>query len=238
MKWLSLLAVAAFLAGEMTAQADQTSRVPAAQGGTSDAPSYMAPVGTAEDMDFPRDCYPPGFSSYRGLGFMGSCCQPCSPCAQQAWDGYCEGLECDEPAPYQSFLAKLHAWMRPPAWACGPKGCDPCSSPDVKPSPFASTFHEPLCVKLQRLRAQCAGMFGGCRAGGACDPWFESGQTIVPETTPLQESAEPPPQPAVPEAPAPQATGETRPRRTRPPTTDRSAWRWSPWQLPSSRNGT
>ena len=37
-------------------------------------------------MDFPA--YPAGFSSYRGLGFQGSCCERTAPEAVTAWKGY------------------------------------------------------------------------------------------------------------------------------------------------------
>ena len=235
MKCFSLLSVAAFLAVGLTAQADQLPSVTAAPGDTSDVPSYLAPVAPGVDTDFPG--YPPGFTSYRGLGFMGSCCQPCSPRAQHAWDGYCEGMESWEPAPWQGFFAKFQGWMRPPAWTCGPKCCDPCGGPRVKSWPVAPACHEPLCVKLQRLRSQWAGMFGGCRASSCCDAYVEDGEAWESAKIPAQKSAEPIPQPAAPEAPAPQTTGEIRPNRLSLPALDRSAWRSSLWQWPGSRDG-
>jgi hypothetical protein len=241
MKWFSLLTVAAFVAGGLTAHADQWARIPASPDRPSSGPGFVLPAETGVDSDFPG--YPPGFTSYRGLGFMGSCCQPCSPCAERAWEGYCEGLECGEPAPSPGFFAKLHGWMcpsawaRPPAWAWGPKGCDSCAEVIQKPSPKAHVCHEPLSVKLQRLRAQCAGMFGGRCSKSACEPWVEGGEMFAPESAaPMPESAEPIPPPTAPEAP-PQATGETRPRRLNPPTSDRSAWQLFPWQLPGSHSG-
>ncbi len=125
MKWFSLLAAAAFLAWGSTAHADPFARPTAAQPDASYPPGYAVPVATSADIDFPN--YPPGFSSYRGLGFLGSCCQPCSPIAQRVWDGYCEGNECCEPAPRHSFfkLQRLRAQWLSMNGGWGKTYCDP-----------------------------------------------------------------------------------------------------------------
>jgi hypothetical protein len=234
MKWFSLLAAAAFLAWGPTAHADPVARPTAAQPDASYPPGYAVPVATSADIDFPD--YPPGFSSYRGLGFMGRCCEPCSPVAQRAWDGYCEGNECCEPAPCHSFFEKLHCRMYRPEWAGASKGGDPCGGPGANCRPLAPSCHEPLCFKLQRLRAQWAGMIGGC-GKAYYDPGVEDGKALEPTKGQTQKFSEPIPEPAVPEAPAPRATGEIRPDLPSPPTMDRSARRLPPWQLPVSRSG-
>lgn len=53
---------------------------------------YMPTVVTGAYTDFPP--YPAGYTSYRGLGFMGFCCEQYSCCSQYAWEGYCEGRGC------------------------------------------------------------------------------------------------------------------------------------------------
>ncbi|NLF70712.1 MAG: hypothetical protein GX575_16900 [Candidatus Anammoximicrobium sp.] len=221
MNWFSLLAAAAFLTLALTARADQFARSAVAQPGESDFPGEILPVGGSLDTDFPD--YPPGFSSYRGLGFMGSCCQPCSPRAQRAWAGYCEGEDGCEPAPVVGFLPSLPCWLQRPQWCGAPCDCKTCDAPEAKAGPVAPSYHEPLWMKWQRWRAQWSGMFGGVRAGWHCDSCVEEGKTLEPAKDQTDESAEPAPEPPVPEPPAPHPAGENRPHRLSPPTTDRSA---------------
>ena len=90
MNWFRLLAAAAFVTLGLTAQADQPATSITNQPGVVSPPVSVLRLGTGVDTDFPG--YPPGFSSYQGLGFMGSCCEQICPAAQHAWDGYCPAL--------------------------------------------------------------------------------------------------------------------------------------------------
>lgn len=80
--------------------AENTDLSPAEQPGTVEG-QYMPTVVTGAYADFPP--YPPGYTSYRGLGFMGFCCEPYSCCSQYAWEGYCEGRGCGH--------CGHHGWM-------------------------------------------------------------------------------------------------------------------------------
>ncbi len=238
MKWFRLPAAAFLVALGLTAHADPYTPASGAPG----APSDAVPVGTGVDTDFP--CYPPGFSSYRGLGFMGRCYEPLSPCAEHAWDGYCEG--CYEAPPWRALFDKFQGWLHQPGWGCWPTVCEPCWAPGAKWWPVSSSCHEPLSLRLQRWRAQWSGKFGRGWTSTDCDGCDEAGQAFEPAADEFQEPAEPPPAPAVrevpapatPATPAPQASGQIPPEfPPLLPARDRSAWRWFPLPLTGRQDG-
>lgn len=234
MKWFSLPVAALIVALGLTAHADPHTPAAGAQDGASSPPRFAVPAGPGVDTDFP--CYPPGFSSYRGLGFMGSCYQPCSPCAQHAWDGYCEG--CYDLPPWHAFFDKLHGWIHPPAWSCSLKACEPCGTPNINWWPKTTPSHEPLSLKLQRWRAQWASKFGGSYAGFCCESCDEQGTVSAPDADEILPPAEPAPAPAVPATPAPQASDDPLPELPPSrPASDRSAWRWFPLPLTGRQDG-
>jgi hypothetical protein len=58
---------------------------------TYEPSEYAAPAPMVYD-DFPG--YYPGYSSYRGLGFQGYCCEGQSPCTSHLWAGFCAAQRC------------------------------------------------------------------------------------------------------------------------------------------------
>ena len=221
MKWFSLFA-AAFVISATTAHADPRVPVSAVQSNSAYPPGYVMTAGA--DNDYPA--YPAGFSSYRGLGFMGSCCEQVSPCAQHAWDGYCDQKGCCETKCGPTFCEKLHAWLYRPEWSCYPNSCNPCGGPGANWWPAAPSCGEPLCYKLQRLR-------GILHSGACCDPCCEDSKGFEPAKGETQNSVEPLPEPAAPQAPAPRTTSGSVPNLPSPPSPDRSASRTDLWRLPS-----
>jgi hypothetical protein len=79
--------------------AGRTLPAPAPEAVLVPAPAYA---------DFPPEAYPSGFSSYRGLGYMGVCCEQPSPAAA-LWKDFCTNRD---------HHAKL--WDR---WGGGQAGC-------------------------------------------------------------------------------------------------------------------
>jgi hypothetical protein len=57
------------------------------------------------------------FTSYRGLGFMGSCCEIPNPCAANLWDGY-NPYVCDHPSLFDHMRGMLHSHR-----GCGKGDC-------------------------------------------------------------------------------------------------------------------
>jgi len=69
--------------------------------------------------DFPG--YYPGYSSYRGLGFQGYCCEAQSPCTSRLWAGFCAARHCAyDYWPLQGGLLS--------GWGCHRFGCGSCSA--------------------------------------------------------------------------------------------------------------
>ena len=110
MKKTRLLAAAVLMMSGIVAQPERLIRCVAAEP-VGDAMAGELPVLEAcAYPDFPP--YPPGFSSYRGLGFMGICCERLLPCELTAWANY---------DPHAHLAGPGLAWwqMRPlggPAW--------------------------------------------------------------------------------------------------------------------------
>lgn len=118
---------------------------------------YVPSVMGGAYTDFPN--YYPGYTSYRGLGFMGSCCEQNSCCAQHVWDGYCEQKGCGHHSPFHGWANKFRCHLAKPVCSdkgcsqkgyyedtCSQKGCceDTCSQ---KGGHVAKHFHG-LCSKL------------------------------------------------------------------------------------------
>jgi hypothetical protein len=177
MQRFCLFAVAVLMISGATAHADPFVRLAAADPESAPSPSDIVPFAVVAYPDYPP--YPPGFSSYRGLGFVGFCCEPVSPCALHAWDGYCEEKARCESEPQPSFLEKLHAWLCRPACTCCPQSCTPCVTDScVKDWPVRL----PHCQgKLQRLRGPFAGIPGAGDAKG--ESWDKDTEPTASGTT-------------------------------------------------------
>jgi hypothetical protein len=219
MKGFRLFAAAVLVICSATAHADPFVHASAAQPESTPSPSDMVPVVVVAYPDYPP--YPPGFSSYRGLGFVGFCCEPVSPCALHAWDGYCDERASCESEHHPSFSEKLHAWLCRPAWTCCPQSCTPrVNDSCVNDWPVRL----PHCQgKLLRLRGPFAGIPCDCDAGGRSgDKSFEPAASGEPEAVET-----------LPEPPAPETSSGTSPDLPIPPTPERSASRADLRRLPS-----
>ena len=86
MKRTRLLAAAVLGVCGVVAQPDLLRHGAAAEPVAGRAESEPPVIEVAAYPDFPP--YPPGFSSYRGLGFMGTCCERLLPCEANAWANY------------------------------------------------------------------------------------------------------------------------------------------------------
>jgi hypothetical protein len=84
--------------------ADNAGMTPAEQPVTVEG-QYMPAMVTGAYTDFPP--YPPGYTSYRGLGFMGFCCEQYSCCSQYVWDGYCAGRGCGHCGHLQGWMGQI-----------------------------------------------------------------------------------------------------------------------------------
>lgn len=162
MKSFKLLAAILFLTLGSTvwaddpAPADETIPAPAEEPVTLEG-EYAPNVTGGAYTDFPG--YYPGYSSYRGIGFMGSCCEQNSCCAQHVWDGYCEQRGCGCHSPWHAWKEKLRCHLARPVCCdtgCSQKVC--CEEPCVqkggcedtcgqKGGYVAKPFHG-LCNKL------------------------------------------------------------------------------------------
>jgi hypothetical protein len=245
----ALLTTCGSLAGaDEFARWNDTGRTP------SSPPSVLAAnhYGTNLYADFPT--YPAGFTSYRGLGFTGTCCEQKNDCAQKAWEGYCEAKDCCEPRP--TLFDKLRACLHRPCClptvceptCCEPKGCepsccDPCCGFGANWWPIVPGCHEPLRCKLQRLHNHCCGFvhaFGARFHAECCEPCEGKGMPAPGEEPPTKdgEPAAPEHAPAAPEAapelptPAPETTTHAHPEAPVSPH-DKSASRFELRRLPA-----
>ena len=138
------------------APADDVEPAPVEQLGSPEG-EYVPAVMVGAYTDFPG--YYPGYSSYRGLGYMGSCCEQNSCCAQYAWEGYCEQRGCGHYSPFHGWADRLRCHLTRPVCCdkgCSQKGCceeprcqkgcceDSCSQ---KAGCGTKRFHD-LCGKL------------------------------------------------------------------------------------------
>lgn len=225
MQRFCLFAVAVLMISGATAHADPFVRLAAADPESAPSPSDIVPFAVVAYPDYPP--YPPGFSSYRGLGFVGLCCEPVSPCALHAWDGYCEEKARCESEPQPSFLEKLHAWLCRPACTCCPQSCTPCVTDScVKDWPVRL----PHCQgKLQRLRGPFAGIPGAGDAKG--ESWDKDTE---PTASGEPEAVETLPEPPAAESTTPETTSSgASPDLPIPPAPERSASRTDLRRLPS-----
>jgi hypothetical protein len=224
MKTFHLFAAAVLVISGATAHADPFVGASAAQPDSAPTTGYMVPVGASAYQDYPP--YPPGFSSYRGLGFMGFCCEPISPCVASAWDGYCDEKACGDSAYHPTLSEKIHAWLCRPAPTCCPPSCDPC----VK-DPSASDWPvRPSCCFGRRLwlRGSSTGIPSECQAG--CESCGKDSEPAAPEKS---EAIETLPQPPAPGPATPEATSGVIPNLPSPPAPERSASRADLRRLPS-----
>jgi hypothetical protein len=228
MKGFRLFVAAALVFSGFSAQADPLVRLSFAEPLADPADSEMPAVGAYAYPDFPP--YPPGFSSYRGMGFMGTCCEQISPCALHAWAGYCDEKTCCEPTLGAQLWGQIHGRLPRPMAAGGSHPCKACAvGPGVKGWPVQPSCVVPLGVKFPRLRAQGCGLFGGGRAGVVCES--PSGKVSEP-TEAETDSDELVPAPPVPEDPEPQTTSVIVPSLPHPASMDRSAYRADLRRLP------
>lgn len=219
MKGFRLFAAAVLVVSGATAQADPFVRTSAADPESAPSPSDLVLVHAVAYQDYPP--YPPGFSSYRGLGFMGFCCEPVSPCALNAWAGYCDEKACCELEHGPSLWEELHGWHRP-AWTCCPQSGEPCAGDGCHVPP--SDGHG----KLLRLRGPRACILGGCRAG--CEPCGKGSEPATAETPAAVETL---PEPPAPEPSTPETTSGVILNLPDPPAPGRSASRADLRRLPS-----
>lgn len=176
MKWFILIPAAALLLTLATA----------ARGGEPSVPEPVAPAQPGESLrmpaagliaypDYPAEAYPPGFSSYRGTGFVGFCCEQNCPDVEALWQGYCEtkghhaklfphkclackpGLApvtyCAKPccgATHLGVVAKgrlANPWL--PPTSCAVPGCQACGrSNGLAPTPEADAAPVPPQVPV------------------------------------------------------------------------------------------
>ncbi len=95
----------------------------------ADEPAESAAPAPLMYEDFPG--YYPGYSSYRGLGFQGYCCEAQSPCTSRLWAGFCAARHCAyDYWPLQGGLFSGLGCHRFGCGSCSAKGaCDPgCTS--------------------------------------------------------------------------------------------------------------
>jgi hypothetical protein len=86
MKKTRLLAAAVLVMAGLATQPERLIRGVAAEPVGDAMAGELPALEACAYPDFPP--YPPGFSSYRGLGFMGICCERLLPCESTAWANY------------------------------------------------------------------------------------------------------------------------------------------------------
>ena len=241
---LLLVTSASTLAADQPASADNAEPAPVVV-----QDQYVPAAGVyGTYTDFPS--YPAGYSSYHGLGFMGTCCEQLSCCAQGVWDGYC-AEKCAGHHYFHGWASRLHCGCH--QGCCGEskcgvvdscdQGCEQksCCEPACGKSCGASfPCHGPLCGKLHGLRLHgCCGRFGRLSYGERCAPLDGQAVPVYGEPQPAEaeqpEAAPPAPEPkpqAAPEPPTDVTTDfvPTFPDRTE---NDRSARRSELRRLPA-----
>ena len=233
MKWFHLLPIAAVLTLTASALADEVTRPKLAVETQSGLPLQTTARGQTWYADYPAEAYPAGFSSYRGMGFMGSCCEQKAPAAC-LWTDYCETK--DHHA--KLFDGLGHGWKQ---GGCKPScvpitsGCGSgCCGPNANFWPKNPCL-PPLGERLRCLKANVCGLFSSlhapsaapncsdCAGGGraaptpAADPAPAAPDALAPPapTAEADPAPVPPSLPAPPEVPAPPAADQT--THTQPP---------------------
>lgn len=229
MKWYSVLSAVAILALASVAGADEFARrgmaSPASTGLQEPRAPAVLDTGTAVAYDdYPLEAYPVGFSSYRGLGFQGVCCEQ-SPCGTESlWCGFCESRCRPRPGWLQfpplfdnchgaAFARCVPAGCGPagcPATSCAPAGCatDCCPSPCAGPGANYWSMNSCLPPLGWRLKGCLSGLFGCFQ--GACEEGCCSGQEAAPTAAPAADPA-PTPAPSAKDVPAPQPQADPAP---------------------------
>ena len=209
MKWFHLLPVAAVLTLAASVLADEVIRPNLAAKTQSGLPLQTTARGQTWYADYPAEAYPAGFSSYRGTGFMGSCCEQKAPAAARLWTDYCETK--DHHAKLFDDLG--HGWKR---GGCKPScvpvaggGGSGCCGPSANFWPKNPGL-PPIGERLRCLKANVCGLFPSLHAPSAapnCNACAGEGRAApTPAADPV------PAAPAPPDAPAPPApTAETDP---------------------------
>jgi Sulfatase-modifying factor enzyme 1 len=118
---------------KMDIGADEVARPNLAAETQAGLPLQTTAGGQTMYADYPVEAYPAGFSSYRGMGFMGSFCEQNAPAATYLWRDYCETK--DHHA--KLFDGLVHGWKH--------GGCKPVRVPAAagsgsgwKPNPEAT----------------------------------------------------------------------------------------------------
>lgn len=215
------------------APADNVEPAPVEQPGSPED-EYAPAVMDGAYTDFPG--YYPGYSSYRGLGYMGSCCEQNSCCAQYAWEGYCEQRGNGHYSPFHGWADRLRCHLTGPACCdkgCSQKGCceEPCSQ---KAGCGAKSLHG-LCGKRHGLRNR-SGWWNGLGSPSYGEYYGPlDGEAMPTYTDPMptdanQQILEPTPETS-PEPPA-EVTTDYVPTFSDPTSDDRSARRTNLRRLP------
>jgi hypothetical protein len=165
MKWLSLIPAVTILLLSPAASAQRLGLFRFAQEDTSvapeaelaplpDTPSELeiegSPMGTGTYSDFPA--YPPGYSSYKGLGYQGSGCHNINHHAIGIWSGYCGHGGC-----HHGFGGCHHGLFRKHLWGhhgCGHFGHHGCH--------VTKGCHVPKCGHLLKCFHLLKGCHGHC----------------------------------------------------------------------------
>jgi hypothetical protein len=173
MKSFNLLAAIVILSwgsivwADEPAPAEDASPAPVEESGTLDD-QYTPSIADGAYGDFPG--YDPGYTSYRGLGYMGSCCEQNSCCAQHVWDGYCAQKRCGHHGPFHDWADKFRCYWTQPA--CCSKGC--CQQECCEATCSQKTICEDTCSQKTGWNAKPWHSFGhklhDCWTRPACPP--------------------------------------------------------------------
>lgn len=204
MKWFSLLSAASMLAMGTVSSADEWARsgnsVPARSGFYYSVASPT--VGDARFVDYPTAAYPAGFSSYRGVGFMGACCDSKPGSGEAAWSNYCQTKD----SPAKLCDGKFRGWLR--GACCQPQSCFTGCGASCEPAgcfgPGANYWPMSPCAPPLGYRLRSLGGFfsSGC---SSCSRPGCSGCTpaAVPQPAPAPQVNQPAPEQAAPIQPPP-----------------------------------
>jgi len=234
MRWFSFLAATALLTVGSAAFADDFGRfqptrlAPAAASNPFQAPAadyYAGSMHAGSYADFPA--YPIGFTNYRGVGFLGTCCEKNPKGTEHVWDGYCaqKGSDAGKKSGHGGLfpfgcnsLRKQGGFMShfacQPDWCCYPQCCSSCCGGvganwwPVTPT-CRQRCHEPLLGKLRRFHDRCYAMLdGGAEDCGCanCQPQQQQVVSPTPAETQPTESVMPTPAEPKPQLPAPETS--------------------------------
>lgn len=216
MKWFHLLPVAAVLTLTASLLADEVARPKRLAEIQAGLPLPTAVRGPTMYADYPAEAYPAGFSSYRGTGFMGSCCEQNTPDVACLWNDYCGPKDHH----VKQFVGHGNPWKHTccqPGCAPGVVGCGSgCCGPGANFWPM-TPCSPPLGERLRCLKANVCGLFPsphalsctpncrGCEAGSRTSPTPAADAAPLPPELPTVPVPTPSadPAPTVPQVPAP-----------------------------------